>query len=131
VRIGPSDFPDALREAAGRDGYHLVIDPLWGAPAKAAIAALVPFGRIVHLGQSAGAELTLSSPSIRSKPIDVLGYTNYNVPEEARAAAYERMTRHALAGQLKVQVERLWLDDVPDIWRRQASSPHRKLVILP
>jgi NADPH:quinone reductase-like Zn-dependent oxidoreductase len=131
VLIGQSDLADALRDAAGRDGYHLVLDPLWGEPAKAAITALVPYGRLVHLGQSAGAELTLSSPEVRSKPIDVLGYTNYNVPDETRAAAYERMTRHALAGQLKVQIERLWLDDVPDAWQRQAKSPHRKLVILP
>ena len=131
VRIGQGDLADALRGAAGGDGYHLVLDPLWGEPAKAAITALVPYGRLVHLGQSAGAELTLSSPAVRSKPIDLLGYTNYNVPDEIRAAAYERMTRHALAGQLQVQIEQLWLDDVPDAWQRQASSPHRKLVILP
>jgi NADPH:quinone reductase-like Zn-dependent oxidoreductase len=131
VRLGQRDLVAALRDAAGGDGYHLVLDPLWGEPAKAAIAALVPYGRLVQVGQSAGAEVTLSSPSIRSKPIDVLGYTNYTALEELKAAAYGRMARHALAGELEVEIERLWLDDVPDAWRRQASSPHRKLVIQP
>ena len=131
VRLAQSDLAGALREASGGDGYHLVLDPLWGEPAKAAIAALVPYGRMVHVGQSAGAEIALSSPAVRSKPIDLLGHTNYNVPEEQKAAAFERMTRHALADELKVQIERLRLGDVPDAWQRQGSSPHSKLVIEP
>jgi NADPH:quinone reductase-like Zn-dependent oxidoreductase len=131
VRLGHPQLPTALREASAGDGYHLVLDPLWGAPAKAAIQALVPYGRLVHVGQSAGAELTLSSPAVRSKPIDLLGHTNYNVPEEQKAAAYDRMARHARDGELRVAIEKLRLDDVPDAWQRQASSPHRKLVVVP
>jgi NADPH:quinone reductase-like Zn-dependent oxidoreductase len=131
VRLTQPDLPRALRDASGGDGYHLVLDPLWGEPAKAAIDALLPYGRLIHVGQSAGAEITLSSPSVRGKPIDLLGYTNYNVPEEQKAAAYERMGRHAAAGDIQVEIERLRLDDVPDAWQRQASSPHRKLVIVP
>ena len=49
----------ALREAAGGDGYDVVLDPLWGEPAQAAIGAVKSFGRLVNLGQSAGAEATL------------------------------------------------------------------------
>lgn len=126
-----SELVEALREASGGDGYHVVLDPLWGEPATAAIAALVPYGRLVHIGQSAGIDVTLNSPSVRSKPIDLLGYTNYNVPEEQKAAAYERMARHARDGDLRVEIERLRLDDVPDAWERQGKSPHRKLVIRP
>jgi NADPH2:quinone reductase len=131
VRLSNPDLAGALREASGGDGFHLVLDPLWGEPAKAAIQALVPYGRLIHVGQSAGAELTLASPAIRSKPIDLLGHTNYAVPDEVKAAAYERMARHARDGELRVEVERLGLDDVPDAWQRQASSPHRKLVVVP
>jgi NADPH:quinone reductase-like Zn-dependent oxidoreductase len=131
VRLGQPDLARVLRDASGGDGYHLVLDPLWGEPAKAAMAALAPYGRLVHVGQSAGAEIALSSPAVRSKPIDLLGYTNYNVPDELKAAAYQRMTRHALADELRVEFERLGLADVPDAWQRQGSSPHRKLVIVP
>jgi hypothetical protein len=90
-RIGPlphvDDLAAALREASGGDGYHLVLDPLWSEPAKAAIATLVPFGRLVNIGQSAGAEASLDSAAIRSRPVDVLGYTNYTALEERKAAA--------------------------------------------
>ena len=131
VHIGQGDLAGAFRDAAGGNGYHLVLDPLWGEPAKAALEVLVPYGRLVHLGQSAAAEVTLSSPTIRSKPIDLLGYTNYAALEEQKAAAYQRMARHARAGEIRVEIEQLELEDVPDAWRRQGSSPHRKLVILP
>jgi NADPH2:quinone reductase len=134
VRLGdaqPDDLAGALREAAGGAGFDLVLDPLWGEPVKAAIVATAPFGRIVNLGQSAGAEGTLASAPIRSKPVDIRGYTNYTAPPDVLAAAYDRMARHAAAGELRVEIERLGLDDVPDVWARQATSPHRKLVIVP
>jgi NADPH2:quinone reductase len=127
----PADLAAALREAAGGGGFDLVLDPLWGEPALAALAALKPFGRAVNMGQSAGAELTLPSTAVRAKPIELIGHTSYTAPEERRAAAYERMARHARDGELRVGIERLALDDVPDAWRRQGSSPHRKLVIVP
>ena len=39
------DLTGTLREAAGGDGFDLVLDPLWGDPARAAIAATKSFGR--------------------------------------------------------------------------------------
>ncbi|HTE60248.1 MAG TPA: zinc-binding alcohol dehydrogenase family protein [Solirubrobacteraceae bacterium] len=131
VRLAGDDVAGALRSASGGDGYDLVIDPLWGEPARAALSALKSFGRAVNLGQSAAAEATLPSAAIRATPIDLLGYTNYTAGEERKAAAYARMAREAVAGRLRVEIERLGLDDVPAAWERQGSSPHRKLVIVP
>ncbi len=31
---------------------------------------------------------------------------------------------------IRVEIERLGLDDVPDAWQRQATSPNAKLVIV-
>jgi NADPH:quinone reductase-like Zn-dependent oxidoreductase len=132
VQIGDGEgLADALREAAGGDGFDLVLDPLWCELAQAALVALKPFGRLLNMGQSASANATLSSSSVRAKPVEIIGYTNYTAPEERKAAAYERMVRHAAAGELRVPIERLSLDDVPDAWQRQGSSPHAKLVIVP
>jgi NADPH:quinone reductase-like Zn-dependent oxidoreductase len=130
VRFGGPDVGAALKDASG-GGYDLVLDPLWGEPAVAAIGAMKPFGRLVALGQSAGAEATLTSAAIRSTPIDLLGYTNYTAGEERKRAAYAAMAEHAAAGRLVVETERLSLDDVPAAWERQGSSPHAKLVIVP
>jgi NADPH2:quinone reductase len=121
----------AALEDASQGGYDLVLDPLWGEPAVAAIACLKPFGRLVALGQSAGAEATLTSAAVRSTPIDLLGYTNYTAGEERKREAFAALAEHAAAGRISIPIERLGLDDAPDAWQRQGSSPHAKLVIVP
>ena len=95
------------------------------------MAAANPFARHVALGQSAGAEATLSSAAVRIKPISIVGHTNFSAELERRRAAYVRMAAHAAAGEIRVDVERVPLDGVADAWRRQAESPNRKLVIVP
>jgi NADPH2:quinone reductase len=131
VRLGgDGDLTAALREAAG-GGVDVTLDPLWGEPGRAAIAAANPFARHVALGQSAGAEATLTSASVRMTPMSIVGHTNFAADLERRRAAYVRMAAHAAAGDIRVDVERVPLDDLADAWRRQAESPNRKLVIVP
>lgn len=122
---------DALRDASGGDGYDVVVDPLWGEPAAAAALACRPYARFVNLGQSAGATSPITSAAIRGTPLSILGHSNFSVSREVRRAAYERMARHAAAGELTAPVERVALADAADAWRRQASSPRVKLVVVP
>jgi NADPH2:quinone reductase len=132
VRLtGDGDLAAQLREASGGGGFDVVLDPLWGEPAVAALGAMAPFGRLVALGQSAGAEATIPSALVRSTPVDIVGYTNYTAGEERKAAAYGAMAEHAAAGRIAVEIERFGLDDVPAVWERQATSPHAKQVIEP
>jgi NADPH:quinone reductase-like Zn-dependent oxidoreductase len=128
---GGDDVGDRLREATGGDGYDVALDPLWGEPLRAALGAAKPFARVVNLGQSAGAEVSIPSVAIRSRPVDLLGYTNYTAGEDRKAAAYARMAQHAAAGEIVVETERIGLDDLPSAWQRQGSSPGRKLVVVP
>jgi NADPH2:quinone reductase len=124
------DMAAAFREAAEGD-LHLVLDPLWGDPAAAAIEALAFGGRLVQMGQSAGGEARLQSAPVRFKELAILGYTNFAAPFEVRAAALRRMWGHVAAGQLTADYETLPLEAIADAWRRQAESPNRKLVIVP
>lgn len=112
-------------------GIDVVIDPLWGAPAEAAVRALGFRGRLVQIGQSAGAEASLASADIRFKEIEILGHTNVAAPPEARAEALQAMWRHAAAGELAVEVETLALSSVAEAWEAQAAAPGRKLVLVP
>jgi NADPH:quinone reductase-like Zn-dependent oxidoreductase len=130
VSLAGEDHAAALREAAGDGGFDVVLDPLWGPPAVAAIGVMAPFGRLVALGQSAGAEATVPSAALRGKPVDILGYTNYTAGEERKAAAYAALAGHAAAGRIRVEIERYGLDDVPRVWERQTTSPNAKQVIL-
>jgi NADPH2:quinone reductase len=131
VQIGAvDDLAEAFREAGG-GGVDVVVDPVWGEPAVAALAAMNVRGRLVQLGQSAGAEATIASSLIRGKTLDVLGHTNFAVPTEVKKQAYETMAGHAAAGRMEVAVERVPLDALPDAWERQRSSPGVKLVVVP
>jgi NADPH2:quinone reductase len=136
--------PEALAEAAeagatrcvriGEDlggPYDVIIDPLWGPAAQAAVPAAAFSGRYVQLGQSAGPEATLRSGDIRGKSLAIMGFTLGHVPREKTEAAYLRLIELATSGDLKLERETLPLDWVGEAWRRQQDSPHRKLVLIP
>jgi NADPH:quinone reductase-like Zn-dependent oxidoreductase len=125
-----ADLTQAFREAAGGD-VDVVHDPLWGPPAAAALEALGVGGRLVQLGQSAGAHATLSSASIRGRHLDVRGYMNFLVPADVRRDAYRALVEHAAAERIEVEVERVPLADVGEAWERVQRSAHRKLVLVP
>jgi NADPH2:quinone reductase len=131
VRLGAGDDLAAAFREATAGGADVVVDPLWGEPAAAAIEAINPRGRLVQLGQSAGAQATVSSATLRGRSASILGHTNMMAPQEVKQAAYRRMVEHAAAGELVVEVERVALRDAPQAWRRQAESPGEKLVIVP
>jgi len=120
----------AFKEAAGGP-LDVVLDPLWGVPAAAAVDALGFRGRLIQMGQSAGADATLASAKIRFKEAAILGHTNFAAPPDVRRDALQRMWGHAAAGELVADYETLALDAVGEAWRRQAGSPNRKLVLVP
>jgi NADPH:quinone reductase len=127
---GPEEQAEALREAAGVE-IDVTLDPLWDGPATAAVHAAAPGGRIVQMGQSAGAEATLPSAQVRGKSLSILGHSNQAAPSGVLADAYRRMLDHAAAGELTVDHEVVPLEAAPEAWERQASFPRLKLVLAP
>ncbi len=129
-----SGAPDAIaadlaRACAGP--VDLVLDPVWGAPAQAALGVLAPRGRLVNLGSSAGAVAALDSARLRSQMISVLGYTNAALAAGQRAAALTAILRHAAAGEITADREAFPLERVSQGWSRCGQPPHRRPVMLP
>jgi NADPH:quinone reductase-like Zn-dependent oxidoreductase len=122
------DYAQALKDAAG-DGYDVVLDPLYGPPLEAALAATAQGARIVTIGATAGTTATIPVGFVFGRTI--MGHTSQTVPLEVRREAYERMARHAAAGEITVDVERLPLSQVGEAWERQARGPHQKLTLVP
>src|SRR5438477_6840378 len=78
---------DAVAEQLARavgDRVDLVLDPVWGVPAEAALRVLPPNGRLVNLGSSAGVMAGFSSALLRSRVLSVLGYTNNALTDEQK-----------------------------------------------
>jgi NADPH2:quinone reductase len=127
---GREEIAERLREATG-GGPSLVLDMLWGEPALAALDALAPRGRLVQIGNSAAPQAEVAPRALRRKLASILFYINFQAPLEAKAEAFQRMCRHAQAGELHVDVEVVPLDRIGEAWERQQAGPHRKLVIRP
>lgn len=123
----------AERFTAACDGpLDLVLDPLFGLPAAAAARALSPYGRLVNLGSSAAETAPLDSSTLRSKSLQVLGYTNNELTPAQRCEALTRVVQEAACGRLAVDHERVPLRAAVDAWSRQlAGTASGRIVLIP
>jgi len=120
-----------LGDAALRP-VDLVLDPLFGVPAAAAMRCLRPGGRLVNLGGSASEQCPIDSSTIRGRSLRLLGYTNNELTREQRAAALTDVAQHAAAGRLTVAHEVVPLQDAANAWVRQATGQVAgRLVLVP
>jgi NADPH:quinone reductase-like Zn-dependent oxidoreductase len=120
---------DRIRSVA--DGpVDLVLDPVFGRPAAAALRALRPEGRLVNLGSAAGATAPIDSATLRSGSLRVIGYTNNQLSIEQRAESLAVVAAHAAAGRLTVEHEVVPFDAVADAWQRQASGEATRRIVL-
>lgn len=123
---GEGDLSERLKEAGG-SGFDVVIDPLWGEPALAALAALNVEGRLIQIGNSAGESVELPTRGFRDRLGQIIGHTNFKASRERKREAFATMCEHALGGELKVETEGVPLREVGEAWGRE--NPHCKLVI--
>ncbi|MGI5241235.1 zinc-binding dehydrogenase [Dactylosporangium sp. CA-139066] len=123
----------AARLRAALDGpLDLVLDPLFGVPAAAALRTLRPGGRLVNLGGSASPTAPIDSATLRSGSLRLLGYTNNALSKPERAETLRAIAAHAAAGRLSVDFDAVPMDDAPAAWAAQAAgSASARTVVLP
>jgi NADPH:quinone reductase len=129
VQLDSDDLAGAFREACGGEGPTVVVDPLWSTPLLAALEAAAPRARVIQIGQSAGALAEIPSALVRGKQLDLLGYSNFDVPADVRRKAYLELVGHAAAGEVGFQVETYPFERLGDAWERQAAGPGAKLIV--
>jgi NADPH:quinone reductase-like Zn-dependent oxidoreductase len=123
--IALDDIPDAF----GDEGFTVCIDPLWGEPLARALAAAARRARIVHLGQSAGAESPLRSADVRGKELTIQGHSSFMLTAQEQALAYSELLDHIAHGRIVLDLERHPLDDVAAAWTRQRDGAGKKVVV--
>jgi NADPH:quinone reductase len=128
LELGGDDLTEAFEQAAGGP-LDVVIDPLWGEPAMAALRAIATEGRLVNVGQSAGTDVRLPLEVVRNRQGAIHAISSGWTGLERKADAYRTVLDHALSGRLTVEREVVPLDDVATAWERQDASPGKKLVI--
>jgi NADPH:quinone reductase-like Zn-dependent oxidoreductase len=118
------DLAERLRAACGGSA-DVVLDPVFGLAAAAAVRVLADRGRLINLGSAAGDAVSLSSAVLRSRSLSVLGYTNNSLLPEQRADALTAVLREAAAGRLAVEHTVLPLSDCTVGWQQAAASGPR------
>jgi NADPH2:quinone reductase len=135
VQLDAPGVADNLANAfvqAAEGTLDVVLDPLWGDPAVAALDALGVGGRLIQIGQSAGATASVPSAFVRGKIAEIRGHTTALAPPDVRREAYLTLSEHAAAGRIQVDVERIPLRDVEAAWERQRKGTSgTKLVLVP
>jgi hypothetical protein len=92
---------------------------------------LSPRGRLVNLGSSAAALAGVSSATLRSRMLAVLGYTNNALTDEQKTAALAEILAHAADGRITADRETVPLDRAAEGWFRCGQAPHTRAVLTP
>jgi NADPH:quinone reductase-like Zn-dependent oxidoreductase len=109
----------------------LVVDPLWGRYAAAAIGCLAPGGRYLNFGSIDGGTSDISAHQLRASRLSIIGFSATSSGSGEVADAYWAIADLAAAGRFAIATERYDLADVTTAWKRQASSPGAKVLIVP
>jgi NADPH:quinone reductase-like Zn-dependent oxidoreductase len=129
-----------LREAfvreAGTSGFQVVIDFVWGEPARQFLAAtsrreFAAIGsetRFVQVGESAGPVIALPASVLRSTPLMILG-TGGIPPHDVLVSAIREVMENATRGKLQVDTEKVPLVEIENAW--QGNRGTRRQIIIP
>jgi NADPH:quinone reductase len=106
--IALSDGPlaEAVQMLTTSRGADVILDTVGGDVTGRTLSSLGPFGRLVHLGYSAGTTLTIDSLDLISKPCTILGFNILLVPPERSATDLDEVIALAAQGKYRSVVDR-------------------------
>ncbi|MBT2533012.1 zinc-binding alcohol dehydrogenase family protein [Arthrobacter sp. ISL-48] len=132
VTITPdTDLVGAFRDVVGERGFDVIIDPVWGEPALAAMHVAARGARHIQIGQSAGATIQLPAGIIRAARLEILGFAHIDPPVQVRRDAYLKLTELASTGALTIDTMTVPLSECRRAWELQQQGAPSKLVLTP
>ena len=117
-------------------GFDVILDYLWGEPtetllavlSKKEFAAATRETRLVQVGESAGAKITLPAALLRSAPVTILG--TGGIPSyEILANAMQQVMERGARGELRIEVERVAMEEIESAWKRNVTAGSRMVVV--
>lgn len=119
----------------GGNGYDIVLDYLWGRPTELLLQTLVPKQagfpthktRIVQIGASAGATITLAAEQLRTSGVQLGG--GGDISAEHVPQAVKQVWEWMKERKLTMDVERVALKDIAEAWGRKTDG--KRIVIVP
>jgi NADPH:quinone reductase-like Zn-dependent oxidoreductase len=138
IRLDTSDgeLRDAFLRTGGDAGFQVVIDYVWGHPVEVFLSAITrnEFAnitseiRLVQVGESAGATISLPAAVLRSTAISIMGTAGIP-PSDVLLDAIQQVMTHGAKGNLRVDIEAVPLAEIESAWVRNESG--KRLVVIP
>jgi NADPH:quinone reductase-like Zn-dependent oxidoreductase len=127
--LGEEPLSEQLASLGGP--VDLVVDPVWGPWAEPALACLKPGGRYLNVGAAAGDGTAFQVEWLRAAQLTLIGFSATRAEPADLIASYQRVAALAAAGSLALATATYPLDEAAQAWAAQASSPGRKIVVVP
>lgn len=133
----PQDqLQSSFSREAGKGGFNVVIDYVWGKPTETFLAAMTQFEflsigtetRLIQVGENAAPVISLPAAVLRSRALMIRGTAGIP-PRDALATAMKQVMEWAAAGLLSIETQAVPLKEVEHAWQRIERS--RRLVIIP
>ena len=99
VALSDGPLAEQMQKLTEGKGADVVLDTVGGDVTGQALSSLASFGRLVHLGYSAGTTLTIDSLDLIAKPSTIIGFNIFLVQAERSAKDLDEVI--ALAAQAK------------------------------
>jgi NADPH:quinone reductase-like Zn-dependent oxidoreductase len=130
--------PDAIADAVRGQRIDAIIDYLWGPPTEAILQGIftpglrheAPQVRLVQVGDSAGATISLPAAVLRSSNLEVSGSGAGSVSMARIADELPHFLDFAVREHLCLDVEAVPLREVASVWQ-QPSTDGRRVVFVP
>jgi NADPH2:quinone reductase len=106
VALSEGPLAEQVQKLTNVNGADVVLDTVGGDLTGQAVSALASFGRLVHLGYSAGTTLTIDSLDLISKPSTIIGFNIFLVPEERSAKDIDEVIALAAKEKYRAVVDR-------------------------
>jgi NADPH:quinone reductase-like Zn-dependent oxidoreductase len=127
--LGEEPLPGQLASLGGP--VDLVVDSVWGPWAGQALGCLRPGGRYLNIGAAGGDGTDFHVEWLRAAQLTLIGFSATRAEPADIIASYQRIAALAVAGSLKLPTVTYSLDEAAQAWEAQASSPGKKIVVIP
>jgi NADPH:quinone reductase len=105
VALSGAPLAEQVQALTDGKGADLVLDPVGGEVTGKALSAVSTFGRLVHLGYSAGMTLTLNSLDFVAKASSIFGFNIFLVAPERAAKDLDEVVALAAQGKYRALVD--------------------------
>jgi NADPH:quinone reductase-like Zn-dependent oxidoreductase len=130
------EVKESFTREAGKSGYQIVIDYLWGQPTEAFLSTITDSGfsvigaetRLIQVGESAGPTISLPAVVLRSTALTIQGTAGIP-PGDVLFDALQKVMSHGASGDLHLVTQRVPLSDVERAWAHNGSGT--RVVFIP